>query len=899
MAIQRRVNLESQQRLDCPDLRSVESAVSADFDTLIQSFVTGFGNTYVVNGFAINMAANPIGSAANNIQVVVANSSLFHTTASQSGTFYLVPSGTSNITLNATSNPTQVSGSFVPNANNYVGIDYFRFADTSTNVVKELWDPTSQTEDQTIAPAALVLNYEFVITSTIWASNVLPLYIILTDASNNVVSITDARPLLFRLGSGGINPNPFNIYTWPQGTSENNPTSSSNSTNPFYGGDKAITSLKDLINAIETGFLYLGGGPYWYSFMSGGSSGSLPQLREDVANTVLTSNGTITHSKSTAGLINWSNNLNFRIVGSNLFYEVLSNASGSTVTLSDEEVAYLEITRDVLITPNLVWTNASATVTSVGSVSWTSSVQANDWIKIASDTHAGYYQILSVDSSSQVTLTSNFSGTSTGASGAQSQYAFGTYTLPGQTGTLRDIQIASRDSVPILPNIFWLLLRADDSGAIPRVYVKWLGIDLQQGDSEEVSGPQLQNVLDYIGSPIESATEPQYVSAYNVWDGGGATVYPQITQATCGDATSVASNQYFTIYSSANSREYYVWINKDGTGVDPKPIANAMGLEWTVTTGDSSTQVAASLATALSNTSYKDFTATNTLNVVTITNNSAGTTSSPSNVSVGSFLISVTQAGTGIGNYSFNDGDDLTLGIKRLDITLGELVSSLESPGYDEIVTIVASGATPPTSLNGPVISGTNIQLPPNTREAGSPQEYYTVASGKLEVFLNGQKLILGDDYTEVGSTDAPSEYIQILQDLQVGDELEFTMSIGASGAAGPPGPAGATGPQGPAGFNAAGGPVAISTKNNSYSILTTDCFLAGDCNSGNITFTLPAVSGNTGRIFYIKKIDATANTLTIVGFGGELIDGVASFVLSSQYQSVSVIDNGTSWWIF
>ena len=98
--------------------------------------------------------------------------------------------------------------------------------------------------------------------------------------------------------------------------------------------------------------------------------------------------------------------------------------------------------------------------------------------------------------------------------------------------------------------------------------------------------------------------------------------------------------------------------------------------------------------------------------------------------------------------------------------------------------------------------------------------------------------------------------------------------------------------------MNAAGGPVNVSTKTGSYSILTTDCFLAADCTSANLTFTLPSASANTGRIFYCKKIDSSLNTLTIVGNGTDQIDGISSFLINEQNQSVSLISNGsTGWW--
>jgi len=976
MAITRRVNQLSQMREDVPDLKAIESAASADFDLLAQSLISGASSPYVINGFAINMAANPIGGAASNLQVVVANGALLHTTASQSGTFYLVPSTAAPVTLNAAT-VSNVSGAFVPNANNYIGLDYYRFQDASTDVQRELWDPSTNQEDSIIAPAAIVLNYELVISSTLWASNILPIAVVLTDSGNNVVSITDARPLLFRLGTGGSSPNPFNTYSWPEGTSENPVTTFSNGSNPFYGGDKAITDLKDWIDAVETQILYLGGGPYWYSPASLGPTGSIAQLREDAVNTILTSNGNISHGvvpdtspvltttgnvtlgsnqitslASIAGVVsgqyitgeafpggttvlsvggsivtmsaqasdtvtgetvsftnpvatqpgqvNWSNVLNFKVISSSLDYQIAANPSGNTVTLADGQVAYISLSRDAIIAPNLIWTNGSPTVSSVGSISWTGSLLAGDWLKLSSATHAGYYKILTVDSASSVTLTSNFGGVSTGSGGAPSMYSFGTYNLPGVGAGARQIVIAARASVPLSPNTSWLLSRNDDGGALPRVYVRWLGLDLSYGVSENVSGPQIQNLLIYTGSQSENSTAPQYVQAYSVWEGNSNSVQPQIITATTGAASTMVSGQYWLIYSSNNARLYYVWVKKDGSGSDPNPIANSTGIEWDITTGQTNAQTAATLVTALNSTFYKDFSASNVSNLVTITNNSAGTAASPSNVSVGApFALATAQTGVGSGNFTIQDGDNLTLGIKKLDEDIGVILSSINAPTYDEVVEIVASGATPPTSLNGPIAPGTNITLPNNTRN-GNVAQYYAVGSGRLGVYLNGQFLDEESTaYTEVGAIGAPSNQIQIQIQLLVNDELEFRFSgSGGSGKQGAQGPAGPTGPTGPQGINAFGNVVSVSTKTGPYTLLASDFVILGDCTSGAFSLTLPTAAAGVGRIFFIKKIDSTANVLTIQANGAELIDGLNTKPLSSQWLSVTLVSNGTSWFL-
>lgn len=69
------------------------------------------------------------------------------------------------------------------------------------------------------------------------------------------------------------------------------------------------------------------------------------------------------------------------------------------------------------------------------------------------------------------------------------------------------------------------------------------------------------------------------------------------------------------------------------------------------------------------------------------------------------------------------------------------------------------------------------------------------------------------------------------------------------------------------------------------------------DCSSNAITVTLPAA--DVGRVIVIKKIDSTANTVTInPEDGAETIDGAASATISSQYDSLTLQYDGGDWWI-
>lgn len=70
------------------------------------------------------------------------------------------------------------------------------------------------------------------------------------------------------------------------------------------------------------------------------------------------------------------------------------------------------------------------------------------------------------------------------------------------------------------------------------------------------------------------------------------------------------------------------------------------------------------------------------------------------------------------------------------------------------------------------------------------------------------------------------------------------------------------------------------------------------DCTSNTITINLPTASGISGRIYHIKKIDSSANAVTIDGNGGETVDGTTTKVLSSQYDSVMIVSDGSNWLI-
>ena len=88
-----------------------------------------------------------------------------------------------------------------------------------------------------------------------------------------------------------------------------------------------------------------------------------------------------------------------------------------------------------------------------------------------------------------------------------------------------------------------------------------------------------------------------------------------------------------------------------------------------------------------------------------------------------------------------------------------------------------------------------------------------------------------------------------------------------------------------------------IETVTTTATLDDTQSTVLADATGGAFTITLPAASSSTGRIYTIKKIDATA-TVTVDGNASETIDGATTNALATQYDSITIHCNGTAWFI-
>jgi|WetSurSiteA1Bulk_404760.scaffolds.fasta_scaffold00002_74 hypothetical protein len=85
----------------------------------------------------------------------------------------------------------------------------------------------------------------------------------------------------------------------------------------------------------------------------------------------------------------------------------------------------------------------------------------------------------------------------------------------------------------------------------------------------------------------------------------------------------------------------------------------------------------------------------------------------------------------------------------------------------------------------------------------------------------------------------------------------------------------------------------AISTKTTTYQITTSDSTILAN---GTFDVTLPTAAGIPGRVFTIKNIGT--GMITVKTTGGQNIDGESDMVISARYNSLSVISDGSNWFI-
>lgn len=86
-----------------------------------------------------------------------------------------------------------------------------------------------------------------------------------------------------------------------------------------------------------------------------------------------------------------------------------------------------------------------------------------------------------------------------------------------------------------------------------------------------------------------------------------------------------------------------------------------------------------------------------------------------------------------------------------------------------------------------------------------------------------------------------------------------------------------------------------VTTSGN---VVSGDYLILANAAGGAITLNLPPAALVPGRIYVIKRTNSGANTVTVDANGSETIDGALTHVLSPQWNSITIISDGTAWFI-
>lgn len=92
---------------------------------------------------------------------------------------------------------------------------------------------------------------------------------------------------------------------------------------------------------------------------------------------------------------------------------------------------------------------------------------------------------------------------------------------------------------------------------------------------------------------------------------------------------------------------------------------------------------------------------------------------------------------------------------------------------------------------------------------------------------------------------------------------------------------------------------IPVITKATTYNVALADRgkLIEADASTAPFSINLPAAAAATnGFTIRVKKIDATANAVTVDGNGAETIDGALTYPLNAQYNFVDLVTDGTKW---
>ena len=610
MAVLGRLQISANTRLDAPDFLSIDSYSAGDWTGFLQSIVGS--DSYIIQGFEVFQPGQLISNPASSVDIVIANSSLFWPSNSE-GPFFV-----------STSNAVNDSVTLITNATNYIEMSLTLISGAAD--VRALWDPDANGglggEFTQVVDTENYLSVVISRNNTGFSDDKMPIAKVVVNSSNIVISVTDCRDLLYRLGSGGNSPDPAHNFSWvdnPVGYSRTDtPTTMTSPTDPnvFQGADKNITTLKGLLDALMTRFKEVSGMPTWFSsgVSSQGGQISLANLFLDsqAGHSMQPDRGvTFAWSQTNDGKfrscnatgyqapVRWKANcgqIQWALGGS--FASSLSRAFSTytfNVSVADGQNLYLALQRDVALNndPTVTFTNINGVTASASSASTGSftGVAVGDFIRKKSGTTYQYYPVIEIRvNSGTLFLNGTVSGTIADNSVqyiilgvhdgaiATSSEGYRYFRSQYQTSDLVASQYGYYDT-----SYYWIGRRFGTM-----FYLRDYG-DLQPGEKVEVLNDSSFSSEADVGAPDDLILNRAYNSVYDpilgysLASGSGTllTIYRRISDNTVGVPSDIDNSQAVPSYTIASA----IGVMSDGDGIWVRLGASSGALSSGVVTG--------------------------------------------------------------------------------------------------------------------------------------------------------------------------------------------------------------------------------------------------------------------------------------------------------------------------
>jgi hypothetical protein len=157
-------------------------------------------------------------------------------------------------------------------------------------------------------------------------------------------------------------------------------------------------------------------------------------------------------------------------------------------------------------------------------------------------------------------------------------------------------------------------------------------------------------------------------------------------------------------------------------------------------------------------------------------------------------------------------------------------------------------------------------------------------SNGTIDVVGTADRITTNADSIDIAANYAGQSSISTLGTVTIGSWNANTISTSFGGT-------GATNP-GAAAHNL----LAITVVSANTTLNSNNGTVLVDATAALRTVTLP--NANILQKYTIKKIDSSANTVVITPQVGNTVEGNATKVLSTQYETVNLISNGTTWYL-